>query len=797
MIQILKKIFLTLILLSFVSISAQEYQISGTISGQNDKPLEFIEVSLLSSDSVKIASDLTDGKGIFNLKVTPGKYILKAKQLQSILLIKDITINSSHNLGVLKIERIKALQEVIITNKKRLIERKIDRLVFNVENSVSATGGDAIDILNITPGLQILNDKITMTGKSSMNVMVNERLINLSGDDLINFLRNFKSGEIKSIEVITSPPAKYDAQGNSGLINIITKTIRKDSFNGSITTSLSQADKSYGTGGISLNYQKDKLTMTGNGSYMNGSFEPYQEYKLLYPDYIWNEQSHRRNFINSLSGRFTVDYKINSKVRIGGEYSVSDNKPLTKSINESFIYNYNNALDSLVSNNSRLETKRLTNSINIYSVINLDSLGKKINIDFDYLNYKSDMANDFYNKTYSANGDEKPNSYFSANNNSNLDVDIITAKVDIDNPTKWANLNYGLKLTFIENNSDVSFYNTTTGSPVPNLLQTNAFIYKEQTQALYISGNKKLTDKLEIQIGLRGENTQTQGNSLTLQQINKNNYFKIFPTLFLNYSFDKHKSLSFQYNRRINRPSYNNLNPFRFYSTSFNYAEGNPFLQPYFTNNLELSLNYKNSYTMLSASFIENGFDQVTFADPSTNIQAVVPVNFYNQAIWGIFQGYSFKINDKIENNSNISVSYTQTNSKMPDTVPDVDAWSASFRTNNTYVIDKARRFKAELGFRYQSPSIAGSYKLSEFYQLDLGVKGSFWSDRLQIALNATDILETNKMTFTQIVNGIRQENFDYRDLRRLRISLTYNFGKSFKMSKKTESNKEEKGRLN
>ncbi|WP_445722470.1 outer membrane beta-barrel protein [Flavobacterium sp.] len=793
--------FKALTLLFFLSIShymISQIKITGQIIDYNDNPVSFAEIILLTKDSISIKSDLSNVEGIFYLEtINKGDYIIQIRQLGDIFYNKEINLNNDIDLGKIRAEVIKSLNEVVITHKKKLIEKKIDRLVFNIENSTLSSGGDAIDALKITPGLRVINDNITMIGRSNMSVMVNDKFINLAGDDLINYLKNLKSDDLKKIEVITTPPAKYDAQGNSGLINIVTKSIKKNSFNGSINSYLSVAKKTFGKGGLNLNYQKDKLTISTKSSYANGSTLPYQEYSLEYPNYFWSERNDRRNFINNLTNNLTIDYKISSKIRIGTVLSNAYSQPLIKTQNNSLIFNTTKTLDSIIRNNSRIEMLRKSNAINLYSIIKLDTIGTKLNFDLDYLNYNYSNDNKFYSNSYFANGEIKPNNFFSANNNSLLNIDIFTTQLDLDLPLKWASLNMGTKFTFIKNRSDVAFFNTTEGNPILDPLQTNIFKYDENIQAFYFSGTKNLSKKIQCQIGLRAENTQTNGFSETLAQTSKNNYFKLFPTFFLNYSINDYKIASLTYNKRINRPSYNDLNPFRFYTTSFNYGEGNPYLQPYITHNIELSYIYKNSYTMFYASNIENGFDQVTYVEPNSIIQRITPNNFYNQVNYGFFEGYGFNYKDIWENNSDISIYYTKTNSKISTIVPSIETWSCSINTNNSINLDKNKRSKAEFGFLYQFPSLAGSYKLSSFYQLNIGFRSNFFNKKLQFAINASDVLKTTKQIFTQNVNGIQQTNLDYGDLRRIKFSLTYNFGNDLKINKRKNANEDEKKRIN
>jgi hypothetical protein len=274
---------------------------------------------------------------------------------------------------------------------------------------------------------------------------------------------------------------------------------------------------------------------------------------------------------------FAVDYRFAKNIIAGAEYSHSENKPMNTINNKSSIYNKSNYIDSIIDNYSTIKINRIFNAANFYTVFNIDTLDGKIKFDIDYVNNHTFTNNDFYSNSYLSNNELKNGSYFSAHNNSNVKVDIFTSAVEFTIPAKWLNLNFNTKVSFIKNSSNAEFYNTTSGNSVLDETKTNEFLYAENMQALYISGTKNIGSKFSIQLGLRGENVQTNGKSLTVNEENKNHYFKIYPTAYLNYNLNENNTFSANYSRRVNRPSYSNLNPFRFYTTPFNYFEGNLF----------------------------------------------------------------------------------------------------------------------------------------------------------------------------------------------------------------------------
>ncbi|NAW51609.1 TonB-dependent receptor [Elizabethkingia argentiflava] len=689
----------------------------------------------------------------------------------------------------------KQIQEVEIKAKQKLIERKVDRLVLNVESSISATGGDALDVLNITPGIRIQNDQISMIGKSGVSVMIDDRLLQLSDDDLINFLKTIKSDAIKSIEVITNPPAKYDAEGNSGIVNIKLKKAKKNSISGNLKTSYTQAKHPLGSLGGGLNYQKNKWTITSNINYSNGSTAPYQEYTLYYPNYTWFETNNKRIFQNSLGAKFALGYQVSPKTTMDIEYLGAFSKPLIKRKNTSYITNNNSVLDSLIITPSRLEIERNTHSLNFHSVTKIDTLGTQYSIDIDYFKFQSDLDNNFSTNTYFSNNIPAPNRYISVNNLSNQNIDIYSAKIDYEMPLKWINLSFGGKISFINNDSKVSYFDTTGMNPIFDPSKSNIFNYKENTQALYISGNKKLSEKWNLQLGMRLESTQTKGYSETLRQTNKNDYIQLFPTFYLTYKATENSSWGLNYNKRIDRPTYGDLNPFRFYSSSYNYSEGNPFLQPFFTDNIDISHTYKDFYTSIYFNYLTNGFDQVTYVSKTNISQIVTPYNFYTQKTVGLMENYVFNKIKWWESNNQMTISYSKTLSKIEESVPSISSWAFTFNSNNAFILNKAKTIKAELNFNYMSPSVAGSYKISSRYYFDAGFKFSLLEKKLEVAINAIDVFKTNKYTFTQIVNGIKQNNYDYPDSQKIRLSLAWNFGKQLKSHKREQSNEEEKSR--
>lgn len=775
-----------------------QVQLTGKIINQDNTPMSFVEILLSNRDSVVVKSEFTNEEGTFTIVADKDEYLIKIIQMGKELYTQNIKLDQNKNLGKITVtENNQQLQEVIITTTKKLIERKVDRLIFNVENSISANGGDAIDALKSTPGIRVQNDKIVMISKSTMSVMIDDKLIQLSGNDLINFLKTILSDNIKSIEVITTPPAKYEAEGNSGIVNIKLKKSKKDRISGNLQSAYTQAKYVSNNLGAALNYQKDKVTITANIDYSKSKRAPYQEYTINYPKYNWFETNKITNRQNDLNSRITLDYQITKKTIMGIDILSSTNKPKNNRLNTSFIRNtINKKTDSLIITPSKTISNIKNNTINFHSITKLDTVGKTISFDVDYFDNKSNTDTNFSSNSFYSNNETIPNRLTTANTLNNQKIKIYTSKIDIEMPLKWIKLSFGSKISFIRNNSDVAYYNTIYTPAVLDLTKSNGFNYRENTQALYLSGSKKLGEKWEYQLGIRTEATQTNGFSQTINQNNTNNYLKIYPTLYLTYTKNENSAFSFNYSKRVDRPDYSDLNPFRFYTTSYNYTEGNPFLQPYFTENFELSNTYKNWYTSIFYSYLTNAFDQVTYVSTDNTNQIVKPYNFYKQNTIGLSENYTINKWKWLESTNQFYIYYTKTTSKIMILIPNISSWTASFSSNNSFNLNTKNTIKAEFNFMLQSPAVAGSYKTSSYSEFETGIRFLMLNKRLNLVLNVSDIFKTNKQVFKQAVNDIKQEVYNYDDNQKIRVSLTYNFGKSLEKEKRTQSNEEEKTRI-
>ena len=693
-------------------------------------------------------------------------------------------------------ENTQLLADVQINSKKPLIEKKIDRTIFNVENSTTAIGTDALELLAKVPGVRVLNDQISLVGKGGVSVMINDKLVQLSQDDLSNYLKSISSDQISKIEVITNPPAKYDAQGNNGLINIVLKKVTVEGFKGSVNAVFTQATHPTASAGGNFSYRKNKITVNSNFNIRKGSIVPFEQSTVFYPLQNWNVINKDRNFRTVPSGQIGLDYQITNKTVLGLSYNGGFTNFHSEENIKTKVFNLNQQLDSVLNSDANAEISSHYHAANLFLKQALDSTGKQITINADWFSFADDKNRAFNNQSFLGDGTAIPKSFAEYLSTSKQGIALYTLKADVDLPYKSLKVSFGTKLSFIKNRSDIAFYRKLDNVYSIDRGQSNLFTYHENTQALYANLNKTFK-KWDFQVGLRAEHTQVDGNSIN-QQI-ETNYLQLFPTFYAVYHNNNKSTFNINYGRRINRPAYRKLNPFRWYSNQFVYTEGNPFLQPSYNHNIEISHTYNNSLiSTISFSGTTNGFGDVNFIDENSNIQAAKPVNFitgYNYQFSNSFLSNPFKIWQTI---NQLDVFYNRSKSAIEQTLANLNGVGAYFSTSNQFTINKRKTVLADVNFWYQFPSVEGLNHNRRQYNLDFGMKTLLLNKKLQLSLSANDVLKTNKSRFSSIINRISQDYNNYYDARQLRITVRFNFGnEKMKQVDRKSGNEEERRRSN
>jgi hypothetical protein len=791
-----KKFILVILILLFVPFTLfSQIKITGKIVNQKDDVLEFIEVLILNKDSIAVKSELTNSEGKFIIIAEKGEYILQIKQLETILHKEKINANQDIHIGEIKIvKKQQELHEVVITSKKKLIERKVDRLVFNVENSISATGGDALDALKITPSIRVQNDKIEMIGKSNIGVMVDEKLIQLSADDLINFLKTIPSDNIKCIEVITAPPAKYDAEGNSGIVNIILKKVKKDSWSGSVRSSYKQGTYPMGSLGGSFSYKKNRVSILADLSRLDKKEIYTNDQTYIYPNQeFWGSTNYSIEKRKSIPLGLNLVYKINDKLNLGFQYNASIVEKRVNSISKTSIYD-NISLENinkLYDNRGMLKMDYYNHVLNINAIQKIDTLGKRISLDVDYFSNKSNNENPFFTIIHNYEIPDIKNYY--STNNSALKITNFSTQLDFEMPNKWANINFGCKISFTKNDNELQgdFYEIRNDENKSYLSQDNIFNYKENNQAFYFSIQKKLSEKWEAKVGFRTEFTQINGFSEN--EKNKTDYYKFFPTAYLSYKINGNNTFYLDYSRRIARPAYWELNPAKWYRNLNMIEKGNPFLQPSFNHTISFKHTYQDLISStLSYSKKENGFSQLTIHDG--NKVLFIRENYYNNEYINWDESIFFSPTKFWTSTFSLSAWYSKTQTNTVYLEPNYTGLGSGFESHNTFTLTK--NLTSQIDYYYSSPKRSGEHHISENSSFDVSLKYTLLDKKLNFAILFNNILGSDRVTTSKIIQNVAQSFRQYYDTQFLRLSVSYKFGSTkIKIDKREGSNEEEKNR--
>ncbi|WP_413998312.1 TonB-dependent receptor domain-containing protein [Flavobacterium sp. W1B] len=760
-------------------------------------PLALENIVVSTPEGKIVSGTITKDDGTFEIKISKGFYKIKITSLGLMEFEKEITIEKDTDLGLILLAgKTNDLNEVIVKTKKRTVEQKIDRLVYNLENNVSTTGGDALSAINTAPGVVVQNNAINILGKGSSRVMIDGRIVELSGEELNGFLKSISASDIKNIEIITTPPAKYDANGTGGLININLKKGTRDSWKN--TTTLSYDQNKYGIYTFRDNffYNKNKFRFSASVNTKSGHRNSEENLALYFPDGLQQMKAQLKINEENFSGKLAVDYDISDRTTIGFQYLNDRNNPNFKSNVAINNYDTENTPKSIILNNGFNDRGIGNQTYNAHLLTKLDTLNRKLSVDVDYFKYDSKFDFDFTTKTYT------PDMTFlstnqSGRNISNQNIENKSLKVDMEHPFEFVNLSYGTKISFTKSNSNLQFYDNITGTPILDLTQSNEFEYYENNQAVYINANKEINDQFTIQLGIRVENTQTEGYSANLNQRIKNNYFKLFPTFYLTYKKNENNSFNFNYGKRINRPRFDLLNPFRVYINSNSYSEGNPFLKPSYSDNFELSHSYKEVLrTSVYLNRITDGYGVIFTSDPATNTQVVTRENYYKGINYGVGESYSADITKWWSTENTLYLLGSKTKFTSGINATPTNGLQLSFSTTNTFSL--AEVTKLQVDYTYSSPVKSGLYTIGYMSGLNIALKQNLFKKSMQIAFLANDIFNTNYLKdFVSVVNGIKQVYSQNDSSRFFKVSLIYNFGNTkINIKQRNFGNEEEKRRL-
>ncbi len=798
----MKKLIMLLLLGNFASYS-QEISLSGKVIDGSHQAVPFADALLLQAkDSLKYKNSQTDESGIFIFKeIEKGNYILKVSAVGFGNFYKALNVQKDSLMASIALHEIEnKLDSVTITSKRPIVKRLIDRLEFSVENS-SLSSSNAWDILSKTPGvITSASGGITIRGSQSILVTINDKKIYLTGDELKQFLENTNGEDVKSVEVITNPPAKYEAQG-SAVLNIKLKKNFSLGYKGSFNAAYVQSMYPKGVTSTSHYYKGKKLSLAGRYSFGSGVYVNEGRDVAHYLkedgsiDSRWESIMRRKSESPAQhSYRLEASYEIDSlnTVAVGGTGFLAPKQSGNFAV-PTLIYGSDGIIDSLyVTRNSRKNPVR--NSAYNASFEHLFKDKSKLALAADYTDYKQQERQDIASEFSLPNENLYRTGRFISDNTQ--DIELFSAQADYTNESNGT-LEAGMKFGNVKADSNLDYKDVIEGIPVNNADRTSRFLYDESIWAGYVSYGKEL-GKWSLKAGLRGEYTALTGNSVTTSEINEQNYFKVFPTFYALYKPMDNHEIGFSYGKRITRPQYSRLNPFRSYYNSYSYFTGDPKLLPTITHNISLLYTLKSKYNFdLFYRLEKNPSMEISYQDYETNMLVYHFTNIRKDFAFGLDFNTNLTFFDFWETGLQATMSYVE------DRFQGIDGnfykngkptYNAS--VSNRFALNKKKDLNAELNFQYNSSSVQGTFVFTQTSNLSASIRKKVLKDKGEVYAIFSDIYRGQKETVkTDYAN--QYNYFDsYGDSQSFRIGFRYNFGNQTLKNNRQEVKTEEQQRL-
>jgi len=795
-----------------ISVTAQK-KISGKILDEKAQHIPFASVTVLrSADSVKTHAVMTDTAGNFVLSdIKNGKYLVKISYIG----YRDyyspvIELNETkrhHQLGQIRLNiDSRLLNTVTISGQKTLIEQTLDRTVMNIEKSVLAEGNTALELLSKAPGLTITeNGEVSLKGRPGTTIMINGKPTYLSGDQLANLLKGTNSSSISRIEIMANPTAQFDASGSAGIVNIIMKKNLINGFNGSISGNIGSGRGLRHSEGISINYNSTLLNLYGSYNTNNQDLESsntaerrfYNGNLINNPSLIQiiKQENQEKAKLRSHNFRVGADLNLDEKNTLGFLVNGAIGKyPTTQpSTNRLFDANGATRWTALTETEGKEHWVDLLYNANYIHKFNKE--GHELKVDVDYVYHFSRMEQ-LLNTRYAIPAGASPGLTSGRKGNIPSNDDIYAAKIDYILPlSKVSKLEIGWKGSYVRTENNLQYDTLRNEQYVPDASTSNHFIYKENIQATYINLNTSWK-KYQIQAGLRAEYTNTKGNQVTTNTLFKGDYLGLFPSLFLSREFNETHQLKTGYTRRIKRPGYWDLNPFRVYDDPFSFYEGNPYLKPAIANSVELGYGLKSRYfATLSYSHTGNVITEQVGQLDGGNTTFERPENI------GSFDnlGLSFTASTQIFKwwtGSQFLNLYHNRYKINGSNGPQVNKGNTlSFNSQNTFTLGKG--WKAEVSAFYITGEVSGVTKTSSYSTISSGIQKEVLKGKGNLKFMLNDIFEGYRIRKTMSYDNISFNSRYNADSRYGLLSFSYRFGtKSTSSNERSTSSEDLKGRM-
>jgi iron complex outermembrane recepter protein len=776
--------------LSFTAFAQEPSKITGQVKDEAQKSFQGATVSLYRAKDTSLAkATFTNKEGQYFFEtVKEGNYLIIITSTGhqkffsnqfTVVAGGDITIPNA----VLTPE-IKGLKEVTVQAKKPLFEQKADKMLVNVEAAPTNAGSNALEILEKSPGITVDKDgNISLKGKQGVQVFIDGKPAYLGGQDLVNYLRNLSGAQLEQIEIMTNPPAKYDAAGNSGIINIKTKKTKQLGYNVSAQVGYTQGIYARNNQNINFNYRKNKVNLFGTLSRNERNTvqtlsiqRKFIEENTKQVVSLFDQDGVMLNWRTSNNAKLGADFYLTKKTTVGAVVNGFYNPSKFTNTSNIFISDPNNVLkgNTYAKSISRGLWQNFSSNINLRHVF--DSTGKELTADVDYIYYNAGNTQNLSNYYYNASGvaTDRPDTLYG-----NLPqlIHIYSAKVDYVHPLKkGAKLEAGLKAAYVETDANAVYDSLINNRLVRDFGRSNHFVYDERISAAYINYSRPFSKKLSGQFGLRLENTVAHGNQITTGEKFVLDYTQLFPTAYLAYNASEKHSWSVNYGRRINRPDYESLNPFVEFLDRYTFEQGNPRLRPQFSHNVELTHTFRGFLsTTLNYTKTNNIIQQVLEQNELTNQTFVKQANIASQRQYGAAVSAFAQVKN-FSGNVYVNVYDNEFKGLVNNTFVTVGATTAVFNSSISYKFKKG--VTAEVNGFYRTPGVEGVFKIGALGAVNLGASVPLFKNKATVRFNVRDIFWTQRVKGDSRFGNIDAAFQQAPDSRFAGINFTYRFSK-------------------
>jgi len=769
-------------------------KISGSITSKNAKAVEGATVSLLrAKDSAMVKLSAANKEGVFAFEVADGTYVVSVtavghqKSYSGIIEINP----QQQTIQVPALELVpvsKSLAGVTVTASRPLIEQRIDRTIVNVDASVTNIGTSALEVLEKSPGITVDRDgNISLKGKEGVLVMIDGRPTQLSGADLANLLRNMSSNQMDQVEIMTNPPARYDAAGNAGIINIKTKKTSTAGYNGSATVGYAQGRYARTNEGFNFNYREGKVNLFTNLSHNYGKNfgrltiqRNIRNSNTNELEKYFDQHGERIGERNSYNAKVGLDYFVTKKTTFGIVVNGTSSPSTNTNQNTTSISTPSKELESVtkatVDNTS--DWKSFSANLNFRTL--LDKKGKELTSDIDFITYGST------NKQFMV------NSYFDATGNAFIKADtlqgrlpqnikVYSGRVDYLHPLKKnARFEAGIKSSIVRTDNNASYDSIQYGNIVHDFNRSNHFNYEENVNAAYVNLSTSLSKKISAQLGLRLENTNAKGNQLTTGEKFVRDYTQLFPTAYFQYKANDKNNFGLNFGRRIRRPNYESLNPFIRFIDRYTYSQGNPDLKPQFSNNIELTHTHANFLTTTLNYTATNDIIQQVIEQKGEEAYAR-QANIASLKQFGIAISANKSMNKWWTNSININVFKNSYKGIVNNAY--ISLSTTSFILNGTQQFKLSETLTAELNGRYRNGWLEGVMRAKPVGFIGAGLSKQVMKNKGTLRLTARDIFHTQKFRGIVKYGNVDFNLQEVNDSQVVSIGFTYRFSKGKKIA--------------